>query len=299
MWFLLAAASAIFLGVYEVLKKVSVTSNAVLPVLLFSTVASSLVMLPVWFASHTGILSQEHLLYIPATTPREHLLIFIKTIIVLISWIFTYFALKHLPITIVSPIRATGPLWTLMGAIIIFREQLSWMQWCGIGVTLTFFYLFSTSGHKEGISFRNNKWIWFIILGTLSGAASSLYDKFLLKQIHRMSVQCYFTFYQVAIMLPVVALLWWPKRASTTPFKWKWSIPLIGITLLVTDFLYFFALSHPESLVSVVSAIRRGSVVIAFIVGAWVFKEKRIREKGVYLAGILAGIALLLFGSAH
>ncbi len=297
MWFILAAASAFFLGIYEVLKKISVTTNAVLPVLLFSTIAGSIVMLPIWISSTTGAMDPSNLLYIPAITPREHLLIFIKTIIVLISWIFTYFALKHLPITIVSPIRATGPLWTLIGALIIFHERLTLLQWGGIATTLTFFYLFSISGKKEGISFRNNKWIWFIIMGTLAGAASSLYDKFLLKQIHRMAVQCYFTFYQVAIMLPVVMLLWWPKRAQNTKFQWRWSIPMIGIVLLITDFLYFFALSHPESLVSVVSSIRRGSVVIAFIMGALLFKEKRIREKGIYLAGILSGIAMLLFGS--
>lgn len=299
MWLILAAVSALFLGIYEVFKKISVTGNAVLPVLLFSTITSGLIMLPVWGASRLGLISPGELLYVPAISAQQHVLLFVKAVIVLISWVFTYFALKHLPITIVSPVRSTAPLWTLLGAIVIFQEQLAAMQWAGILVTLLFFFLFSLSGKKEGVSIKSNKWMWFLIIGTLAGAVSGLYDKFLLRQVHRMAVQSYFSFYQVLIMVPVVLFIWWPSRQRTTPFVWRYTIPLIGLTLIVADFVYFYALSDPDSLISVVSALRRGSVVIAFLTGALLFKEKRIAEKAIYLIGIMAGIALLLFGSPH
>lgn len=297
MWVILAALSALFLGVYEIFKKVSVNKNAVLPVLFLSTVSSTLIVLPFWYLSRQGVMSPDHMLFVPTATPREHLLIFFKTIIVLISWIFTYFALKHLPLTIVSPIRSTGPVWTLLGAIVVFAERLSPMQWAGVLVTLAFFYIFSISGRKETSESGNSKWLVYIIIGTLAGSVSGLYDKFLMKEIHRMSVQCYFTFYQVAIMFPVVAILWWPKRRSHSPFVWRWSIPLIGAALLVADFLYFYALSYPESLISIVSALRRGSVIVSFVAGALMFREKNIMKKTLELLGILGGIALLMFGS--
>lgn len=298
MWFVLAAVSSVFLGFYDVLKKYSLNANAVLPVLFFSTLSGALFFVPIWFISKVGWLPETNLIYIPMATLYEHFLIIIKTIIVLTSWIFAYFAMKHLPITIVAPIRATGPLWTLAGALIIFNEHLAPLQWTGFMVTLIFFFMFSVSGRHEGISIKNNKWLWFIILGTIAGAASGLYDKFLLKHVNRMTVQCYFSFYQFVIMSIVIALLWWPQRHKSTKLKWRWSIPLIGITLILADFVYFYALSYPESLVSVVSALRRGSVVIAFLTGAIIFKERRIIQKTFYLIGILIGMALLLFGSA-
>ncbi len=296
MWWLLALVSALFLGMYDVVKKVSVNNNAVLPVLLFSSISGALIYIPILILSKFEIITTEHLLFVPEITWAEHGKLFIKSAIVTTSWIFSFFALKHLPLTIVSPIRATGPLWTLMGALIIFSERLTLLQWGGIIITLSFFYMFSIAGKTEGISFRKNKWIAFIILGTLFGAVSGLYDKFLMKDMNPVAVQCYFTFYQVVIFTPLVLALWWPTR-KTTPFKWRWSIPLIGIFLIIADLFYFFALHIPDSMISIVSALRRGSVVIAFAFGAYLFKEKNIKTKALYLLGILVGIALLIFGT--
>lgn len=297
MWFLYALISALFLGIYDVLKKVSVNNNAVFPTLLISTATSALLFVPIFAISRLGIIDANHLLYIPKANLHVHLLILAKAVLVLTSWVFSFFAIKHLPLTVVSPIRATGPLWTLIGAIIIFGEQLNYLQWLGIIVTLVFFYLFSTIGKLEGISFRNNRWFWFIILATLTGAASGLYDKYLMHNLNRMAVQSWFSVYQALIMVPIVLLIWYPKRKKNSPFVFRWSIPLVGIMLVIADFAYFYALSHPEALISIISALRRGSVIIAFIFGAILFKEKNIKRKSIYLGGILTGILFLVLGS--
>ncbi|GAF04615.1 DMT family transporter [Saccharicrinis fermentans] len=299
MWWLLAIVSALFLGIYDVVKKVSLNNNAVLPVLLFSSLSGAILFVPLWLASQSHFISSDHLFFIPSITLKEHAMLLLKSMIVVTSWIFSFFALKHLPLTIVSPVRATGPLWTLIGAIIIFSERLTTYQWIGIIITLAFFYLFSIAGKTEGISFRRNKWILFLILGTLFGAVSGLYDKFLLQHINRMAVQCYFTFYQVILFVPLVMVIWWPTRKKTSPFIWRWSIPLIGFFLIVADFFYFYALHIPESMISIVSALRRASVIVAFAFGAYLFKEKNIKTKALYLLGILVGIGLLIFGTSH
>jgi len=297
MWFLYALVSALFLGIYDVLKKVSVNNNAVFPVLLISTASSAILFMPLFILSQTGYLSDGHLLFIPQANLNTHLLILAKAVLVLTSWIFSFFALKHLPLTVVSPIRATGPLWTLIGAILIFGEQLNGFQWLGLTITLVFFYLFSTTGKLEGLSLKNNRWFWFIILATLTGAASGLYDKYLMTNLDRMAVQSWFSVYQFALMVPVVFLIWHPQRSKHTPFQFRWSIPLVGILLVIADFAYFYALSHPEALISIISALRRGSVIIAFAFGAFLFKEKNIKQKAIYLGGILTGILFLVLGS--
>lgn len=299
MWVFLALISSVLLGSYDVFKKYSLNGNAVLPVLLISMVTSSLIFLPVTIGSafFPGFFQQIHL-FVPPISSEFQMLIFLKAIIVVSSWTFAFHAMKNLPITIVTPIRATGPIWTLIGAILIFHEHLNLLQWTGVLVTLLFFYLLSVAGKLEGINFRSNIWVLCIVLGTLLGAVSGLYDKFIIRKIDRMAVQAWFSFYQVVLMLPMVALFRWSKPKAQRPvFQWRWTIPAIGVFLVLADFVYFAALSYEDSMISIVSALRRGGVVVPFVIGAILFKEINIRKKGIYLAGILLGILLITLGS--
>lgn len=296
-WIILALISAFFLGIYDVLKKLALNGNAVFPTLFFVTLTGTLFFTPFIVISHfQPEWLQGKMLYIPPLTWKEQFLVFLKSILVTISWVLSYLALRNLPITIVSPIRATSPLWTLLGAILLFGEHLNMFQWIGVIVTLGFFYLFTFAGKKEGIHFKSNVWIWCIIGGTLSGAASSLYDKYLLTFMDKMAMQAWFTFYQVFLLVPMV-LFYWRPRKQKYPFEWRWTIPLITVFLLIADFVYFYALSIPESLVSIVSPIRRSGVVVAFLFGAFIFKEQNLTRKAYLLFGILAGIFIIMYGS--
>ncbi|MFV0289335.1 MAG: EamA family transporter [Mangrovibacterium sp.] len=299
MWVSLALISAVLLGIYDVLKKMSLNDNAVLPVLFSTTVTAAAIALPIILLSpiFPEVFSKAQI-YVPHINFIEHLQIFVKSIIVVSSWVFAFFALRNLPITIVAPIRATGPLWTLIGAIFIFHEQLSLIQWIGVAVTFCFFYLLSTAGKLEGINFNTNKWVYCIVAATVLGASSSLWDKFILKTIDRVAVQAWFSFYQMIVMLPVMIFCRWFKKKTDRPtFYWRWSIPLIAIFLLFADYAYFYSLSIPESMVSIVSALRRGGVLVAFVVGALLFQEQNIKRKAVYLLGILLGILIISIGS--
>jgi transporter family protein len=299
MWVVLALISAFLLGLYDVSKKHALIENAVLPVLFLSTLTASIIVLPFVFGSAIfPIHFQQHVLYVPELSIHEHVLVFIKSLIVVSSWIFAFHAMKHLPITIITPIRATGPIWTLAGAIILFQEQLNTMQWIGVLITLVFFYLLSTAGKLEGIHFTRNKWVFAIVAATLLGAASGLFDKYLLRRIDRIAVQAWFSIYQVVVMIPAIAIFRWKKPTSERPvFRWRWSIPMIAIILLLADYMYFYALSIPDSMISIVSALRRGGVLVSFGIGAIMFKEINIRRKGIYLLGILLGIVIITFGS--
>ncbi len=299
MWAFAGLLSALFLGIYDIFKKTSLNNNAVMPVLFFSTLTSTVIFLPVVIGSRLfPDFFMQIGLFSPQLTFIEHLQVLLKSVIVVSSWILAFFAVKNLPVTIFAPIRATGPLWTLAGALIIFHERLNTLQWVGVTSTLLFFYLFSTAGKLEGIEFRKNKWVFLIIGATIVGAISGLYDKFIISRIDRIAVQAWFSFYQAAILLPVLGFFWYPNRKKTTPFTWHWAIPAIGITLVIADFLYFYALSLDGSMISMVAALRRSSVLVTFALGALLFKEQNLKQKGIYLAGILTGILLITLGSS-
>ena len=309
MWLILAFVSATFLGFYDSSKKASLKGNAVLPVLLINTIISTVLFSPFladylfdlnWFRS--GLLStapygQDNEL-LNGTTLHAHLLVVLKAFIVLSSWICGYFGLKHLPLTIVSPINATRPVLVLVGAMLLFGERLNGYQWVGVLLSILSIYMMSRASKKENIDFKRNKWVWCVAAATILGAISGLYDKFIMKSLSPMFVQSWFNFYQMVIMTAVCGILWYPKRHQTTPFHWSWAIPLISIFICLADFAYYTCLHDADSMISVVSLVRRSSVIISFICGALIFKERNLRAKALDLALILLGMIFIWIGTA-
>jgi drug/metabolite transporter (DMT)-like permease len=295
-WVALALLSALFLGLYDLGTKHAVRDNAVLPVLFFANLCSATVWLGLMTIDRAGGGLPE-LFQVAPLTPFQHLQLACKSLLVGTSWICGYFALKHLPVSIASPIRATGPMWTLCGALLVLAERPSWLELVGVGITLASFVGLSLAGAKEGIHFHRNRWIWLLVAGTLLGATSGLYDKFLL---HRQgftaaTVQAWFAIY-LAVMFAPLALGWklrlWPRNV----FHWRWSILVVSFGLLIADFLYFHALRDSDALVSLVASIRRGSTLVAFAGGLWLFHEKNGWQKLPAVLGVVAGIALTLLG---
>lgn len=294
MWLFLGLLSAFLLGTYDIWKKVSLQNNAVVPVLFASVSISGLLLVPFIIVSRVAPEWMEGtIFFVPAIDLRSHLLLFLKAAIVLTSWLLAYFALKNLPITIVTPIRSTQPIWTVLGGVLIFGEQLNTTQVMGVVITLFSFILFSMVGKKEGISFRHNKWIWCIVAATLTGTASALFDKYLMMDINHMAVLSYYMLYQVPLIALVTLILWYPNRKKTTSFQFRGSIILISVFLVAADFVYFYALSMPDSLISVLSPIRRSGVIIPFLYGAIVMGDKNIKPKILCLLGVLLGIVCL------
>ena len=297
MWLGFALFSALFLGLYDVAKKQSLKENAVIPVLWFNTLFCSLLMLPFTLLSwKTGVLDGS-IFYVPTAGWELHRLLMLKAFIVLGSWIFGYFGMKHLPITLFGPINATRPIIVLLGGLLLFGERLNLYQWIGVIIAVISFYLLSLSGKKEGISFSHNKWVFCVIMATLLGAVSALFDKYLLGRFNNMFVQAWSNFYQLALMTVILFTLWWPTRKRTTPFQWKWPIIFIAVFLTLADYAYFVSLASSASMVSIVSMIRRSSVIVSFLCGALLFHEKNLKSKVIDLLLVLLGLFFLLIGS--
>lgn len=298
MWLFLAFLSATLLGFYDVFKKQSLKNNAVIPVLFLNTLFSSLIFLPfILLSVWNPAWMQQSIFYVPTEGWEVHKFIILKSFIVLSSWVFGYFGMKHLPITIVGPINATRPVMVLVGAMLVFGERLNLYQWIGVLLAIVSFFMLSRSGKKEGIDFKHNKWILFIVLASVLGAVSGLYDKFLMGRFDRMIVQSWYNIYQLFMMGAMLLFLWYPTRKNTTPFRWDWCIILISVFLSAADFVYFYALTYEDSMISIVSMIRRGSVIVSFIFGAMFFREKNLKSKAIDLILVLIGMFFLYLGT--
>ena len=291
MWILFAFVSATLLGFYDVFKKQSLKDNAVLTVLLLNCLFSSIIFLPmIWYAPFGGWEVQKYIV--------------LKAFIVLGSWICGYYAMKHLPITIVGPVNASRPMLVLLGAIFVFGEKLNLFQWAGVLLAISSFLLLKRGGKREGIDFFRNRWSLCLIAAALLGAFSGLYDKYLLSPVsegglglNRLTVQSYFNFYQLAIMFVVI---WVERKASkqSTSFQWRWTIPFISLFICAADLAYFYSLSLDDSMISIVSMVRRGSVIVNFLMGAFFFHERNLKSKAVDLVLVLLGLLFLYLGTA-
>lgn len=278
----MALVSACLLGVYDVAKKKALKRNGVLWVLLGATALTALIMSPC----------------LSSGSFHDHLLLVIKAFIVTISWISGLAALNHIPITTASPIKATRPVIVVLFSIILFGERLNFWQWAGVVAVLAAMFLLSRSSRKEGIDFSSNKGIAYMVISVLSGAFSALYDKHIIAILEPLFVQSWTNVY-ITVLLALVILFRkavWPDRHQK--FHWDWTIIIIAVLITISDCLYFFAIKQEGSLLSVISLIRRGSVLVTFVLGALIFKEHNIRSKAVTLGILLCGIVLLMFGSS-
>ncbi|MEZ6124547.1 MAG: DMT family transporter [Planctomycetaceae bacterium] len=291
-WIVLSLLSAIFLGLYDIAKKSAVRENAVAPVLFFNVLTAAVIWLPLVVWSYTAPDGfPNSALKVSVLSPSEHLLLLAKAALVGMSWIFALFALKHLPMSIAAPIRASSPLWTILIAVTLMNERPSATQWTGMAIILGSFWAFSFAGRREGIQFHRNRWVAGMVLATLLGSLSALYDKYLLQRtaLTPASVQAWFSIDLVLVMLPLY--LHWRKHLSAgQPFQWRWSIPLIAILLLTADFLYFTAIRQPDAMISLISPLRRTSVIIAFIAGIRLYGEQNWKLKSACLAVLLIGV---------
>jgi drug/metabolite transporter (DMT)-like permease len=297
-WASLSLTSAFFLGFYDICQKHALRGNAVVPVLFVSTgtcatVWTTLMLLQ---AVLPGVLPAS--LVVAPLSWLGHAELLLKAAIVAASWLCTYLAVKHLPISLAAPIRATSPLWTLAAALLLLGERPSWLQLLGISTTLLSFLGLSVVGRLEGVHFHRDRWVGYMVLGTLFGAASGLYDKLLLGKLELgpSTVQAWFSIYLVLLFTPLAYFSWRKRRGTEERFEFRLSIPLLACCLLLADFAYFSALRDPAGLISLVASIRRGSTLIAFGAGVLVFKEANGWKKLPPVLGIVLGIVLTVLG---
>ena len=294
MWIFLALVSALCLGCYDVFKKLSVKGNDVAMVLMLNTVFQTMFMSPVII----GEVAQGS--FGLGDSVHGHLLILVKAVIVLSSWLLGYFAIKHLPLTIQGPINASRPVMVLVGALLIFGERLNLLQWVGILLGFASLYFIARIGSREGFSLKHSRWLWMAIGATVLGAISALYDKFLLQYYRPTDVQAWYSLYQCIIMTATLLIL---RRCSPAMrresggFRWRWTIPFISVFLTVADLAYFYSLSIDGAMISVISMVRRGSVIVPFIYGVLVLHEKNVRAKAVDLGVLFLSLILLVIGS--
>ena len=281
MWLWLSVLSALLLGIYDVSKKLALKRNGVYWILLSATALSAIYLSP----------------FLSAGSLQDHLSLVLKAVLVSTSWVSGLIAMQRLPLTTVSTIKASRPMFVVIFSIILFGERLNLLQWLGVAIVMVALFLSSRSKRHETDKETSAKGMTCMIISVLSGAASALYDKFILQHLEPLFVQSWTNIYITILLALVMLVQYLTDKEHFQPFVWDWRILLISVLITVSDAIYFFAVKDPDALLSVISMIRRSSVLITFVGGALIFKEGQIKDKALDMVLMMVGIALLLFGT--
>ena len=281
MWLWMTLGSALMLGIYDVFKKQALKNNSVLWVLLAATALSTLFLSP----------------FLSSGPVEDHLRLVLKAVLVTTSWVSGLIGLKLLPITTVSTLKASRPFFVVLFSIVLFGEQLNGWQWAGVALALLALTLLSGASKKEGIDFSKSKGVAAMAVSILAGVASALYDKKVVASMDPLFLQSWCNFYITVLLALCILVKSFRDKENRERFKWDWMLVVIAVFITGADMLYFFALKQDGALLSVISLMRRCSVVVTFVVGAIVFKEKNLKAKSLDLAILLAGIFCLVLGS--
>ena len=324
MWLLLAVVSAALLGFYDVAKKQALRKNGTFAVLLVATALSTVFVSP----------------FFRLGPVEDHLKLVLKAVLVTASWVSGMEGLKRLPLTTVSTIKGSRPVFVVFFSVLLFGERLDWMQWTGIVLVIVALYLLGFTSRSDGtVEVRKAGFLW-MGLSVVTGVLSALYDKHIMQGMEPLFVQSWTNLF-ITIILALCVLFKrlffgsgegsasgdfaslipptanaagpsrshghgrpWSPEAEPSPepktgasFTWDWTIVLVAVLITAADACYFFALKQPDALLSVISVIRRASVLVTFLCGALLFKEGNLRAKALNMLLLAAGVVLLLLGS--
>lgn len=313
MWIELAIASALLLGAYDFIKKISLNKNSVLMVLTVTTVLSALITLPFLVTGYEPFESGSF------TPWQGEWRLFLKAVIVTISWLSGLAALKYLPLTTAGTLKAMRPVFVVLLSVLFLGERLNAWQTVGVMLAFVAFFLLSSASSREGIRFTHSKGVLYMAISVLSGVFSALWDKLIMRAMPPVYVLSHTNLYIALLMVVLFGVLrCWARRSVATdassssvsskasgllareasqPFVFDVNLLLISLFISGADFFYYLALHQEGALLSIIAVARRLSVVITFVLGAVFLRERNIGRKALALGLLLTAILLMLFGS--
>lgn len=293
-WVSLGLLAGIILGTYDFLTKIALKEKGVLEVVFWCSLLGGLMWLPFFIlpTSYKDALQAFHLSPQELTVAQQ-MAVLPKSILMVATWVLSYYSVKFLPLSISAGVRASGPLWTALGAMLFLSEVLSWTQWLGLAVAMASYYLFSLIGKKEGISFGRNVWVLCMLAATLMSSANALYDKYILSTLHLdlAAVQAYSALQRGALALLLLPWIFREVEALSL-LRRNWAIPAIAFAYVLAEYIYLAAVRQDGAMISVISVLRRTNLVMVFLLSAIFFRELYIPQKVVAILGVLLGIAL-------
>lgn len=285
MYIFLALLSALFLGCYEVLKKVSLKKSSIHETLFFYCLCGLFVSLIfIKDAISIGFL--------------DVLFILIKSGVIVLNWFLVLKCMQKLDVAIVVCFSLLNTILVVFLSHFIFDEVITIMHFLSLLFIATGIVLITMLDRKENKDKVKNHYIYIILLifGSVLGSCSAMLDKYLInvREVESGAVLLWFLLFNSLIYGTIY--LYKNKKIEWKKLKANYWLVLTGVGIALADIVYYSAIASIGAQISLISILRKCSVIVATILASLFLKEKHLFKKlGILLIMIIGIVIPIIF----
>ena len=297
LWVWLVLLYGVIKGTREIIKKKSMEKNTVLEVLFVYTLLSFLMVVP-------GVTKAGG---VDASTM---VLIALKSFVIFVAWIFSFKAIKKMPISLYGLLDLSRVIFSTLMGVIFLREGMTFWQTVGLVLVCAglLLYRYQTGEKrtkkkalavgevltKEPAERVEFKIVCFALLSCLLNGVSGTMDKVLMLKMSSTQLQFWYMLFLVLYyLLYIIVTKTKIRLGSALKNYWIWILSLIFV---IGDKALFIANQSPDSKVTIMTLLKQAGCIVTILAGKFIFKEKNIGYKlfcaGVIIAGIVLSVAM-------
>ena len=283
-WMLLVLFYGVLKGVREIVKKMALKKNGVIEILFFYTFLAFLFVIPQ--AKDAGGLELKYYFWIA-----------LKSFFVFLAWIFSFKAIKKMPISLYGVLDLSRVLFSTLLGVVVLHETLGVMKTIGLvlvssGLLLLKYrppFLKSKEDRIGTVESVKTIYIVFAFLSCMLNALSGLMDKILMKDMNSSQLQ----FWYMLFLVIYYAIYMLASKTKLSKNIWKngW-IWLLSILFVLADKALFIANGMADSQVTIMTLLKQSGCVVTILTGKFIFKEKKAGYKLFCAVVIVVGIVI-------
>ena len=277
MWIWLVLLYGVLKGAREICKKKALTINTTMEVLFVYTLLSFVIVIP----DIKNALGLE---------PKYFGYILIKSFVIFLAWIFSFKAIKKLPISLYGVLDLSRVLFATLLGTLVLHEVMTPLHI--VGLILVSFGLVMLKISKNGNTDTDVKPI-FVLMAFAScvlNAVSGFLDKVLMKDINSSQLQFWYMLFLVLMYLIFILVTKTPiNYKSALKNKWIW---ILSIMFVIGDRALFIGNASADSQISIMTLLKQAGCIVTILAGKYIFKEKNTTHKLICASIIIAGIVL-------
>ena len=224
--------------------------------------------------------------------------IYIASVLATIAFLFVAKAVRHMDVSIVSPLMTFSPAIVVVLAFFILGEKVTFLQLFGILLLIIGSYVLESESHGTKKIFTKtfkSNYFYYIFLALILYGFCSIFDKFILRTVSPLTYIPIVQFF-IAINFIILICIFHNgfegiKHGVKSAGKW-----IFLVAILVISYRLSYAQAVSMTYVSLVIPIKRMSAFFATAVGGRVFHEKNLAQRILACVIMLIGASLVILG---
>ncbi len=277
MWIWLVLLYGILKGAREICKKKALTVNTTMEVLFVYTLLSFLMVVP----------DAKNAMGLPV---QFYFYILIKSFVIFLAWIFSFKAIKRLPISLYGVLDLSRVLFATLLGTLILGEVMTPLHIIGLVLVSLGLVLLKFNKNKDSDNEAKPIFVIMAFASCVLNAVSGFLDKVLMKDINSSQLQFWYMLFLVLMYLAYIVISRTPiDYKSALRNKWIW---ILSIMFVIGDRALFIGNASADSQISIMTLIKQSGCIVTIAAGKFIFKEKNTAHKFLCAAIIIAGIVL-------